>query len=199
MESEIVSKQVLKDYILEYQISQDPDKFKQILARVDNLVLSTVHHCIKKCPHLELEDPEAIYQTALVGLYKAVVKVPSWEDPDHVIARLVAYMRQEIRSNFPYRVLPEQYFNSQNQCVPEETVYEDLDYEMILELLGKLVEEEIITRLELDLITTRYRDGIPCSVLASSHDLSEATIRSKINDGLIRIRSQLRSWGVLEK
>jgi DNA-directed RNA polymerase specialized sigma24 family protein len=198
MDSDNVFKQVIHDKILDFQATEDKDIFEHILIRVDNLVMHTVHLCRTKCPHLLGEDLDALYQTALLGLYKAIKSYPSFEDPDRVLARLSAYMRQEIRSSFPYRVLSDDYIESQDQFVSEETVYADLDFQMLEEFLSRLVEQEIVSQQELDLIVARYKNEIPCSMLAATHDLSEATVRTKIHDGLTRIRFQLRKRGILE-
>ena len=198
MESETVSKEVLRKYILEYQITQDPELFKKILYRTDDLVLYVVHRCLNRCPHLKMEDPDSVYQTGLVGLYKGVVKVLEHESPDKVIARLIAYMKCEIKSNFPYKVLPETYALNLKKYELGESVYSDLEFEFVDEFLTGLVEKKMVTQLELDLVRLRYRDEISCTNLAAKFQISEATVRVRISNALGRIRRQLKLAGIME-
>ena len=194
--AEDILKGIVKDLALEYKRTSDPEVFEKILYRIDLLVLKVVNMSRSICPHLSKEDPEDIYRTAIIGLYKGLKTVKEEESSGITFARLIAYMRSAISSEFPYKVLPELYINSQKDLIEEKSVHENLEFELIKETIENLVIEGVISKFEKDLIFCRYLEEYNCEDLASMFGFSVSKIRKQIDDTLLVIRHQLRIRGI---
>lgn len=199
MESDKIFKEVIQELALQYRNSASTELFERILVRVDNLVLSVVHKCLSIYPHLLLEDLDDVYNVALIGLHNGLLKVKETETIDQTIARLIAYIKCAIKVEFPYKPLPEAYIRTQNQVDltdPGDSVFSELEYEFIQEALQHLVDEDILTQKELDLVNLRYRDDLSCGLIAKHLETTEGTVRKHVQDALLRIQQQFRFRGI---
>lgn len=191
--SEKIFDDVLKDLALSYQKKPDPYVFKSILVRIDLLMLKVVNTVLCLCPHLNKEDPNAVYHAAILGLYKGINSVKEEENSDFITWRLAAYMKSSIRSTFPYKVLPENYIRScVVQEVQEETVFQNLEYHYVMDVLEKLIEEDILDIVDLYYIQQKFVEGISYKDIAKSEGLSVGTVQKRAADALLRIRHQFR-------
>jgi len=191
--SEKVFDNVLKDLALSYQKQPDPNIFKSILLRIDLLMLKVVNTALCLCPHLRKEDPNAIYHAALLGLYNGIKSVKESENSDFITWRLAAYMKSSIRSTFPYKELPESYVRScVKQEVQEKTVYADLEFSFIQEVLETLMEEDIIDKVDIYYIYQKFVHGVSYKDIAASEGLSVGTVQKRVADALLRIKHQFR-------
>lgn len=196
MDIEQVSKEVLKDLVLQYQQDQSPETFGRILEKVDKLILYEIHRLRRKCPHLRQEDTQDLYQTAIVGLYTAISYVTEQDSPDIVLAKLVVYLKAEIKKNFPQANVTFETLKAAEVVEAKDTLFHNLQYNEILEILKQLVISGIVTQKELDLIRMRFAEGLTYRKIAEKNGLYESTVRLKIQKILDRIRHQLRVKGI---
>ena len=84
--------QFVRNLIYRYQETSDPEVFKQILKRVDDLVLSTVFKLRRRWKYLKTLKTGDLYQTGIVGLYDAINTFRTDETENDVPARIIAYI-----------------------------------------------------------------------------------------------------------
>ena len=90
---------ILKELVIEYQTNNDQITFSKILKRVDKLLLLTIHKHVKRRGLLRI-DLRDLYHSAIVGLSRAAKTSPKNEQPEKIIARIIAYVRLEIDNDF---------------------------------------------------------------------------------------------------
>lgn len=190
--SEVILMEVIKDLVMQYQKNPTPELFERILKRVDNLVLKTVNIARSLCPHLLAEDPDDLYQTAIMGLYPAITTTKEDEDPYYVVARLIAYMKCELKKGYPYKVLAPGFLEEQEEFTSDDDIFKNLNYENLLEILNKFVEENLVSSDELDFIKMRYMQDMSCEEISKVSGISTGTVREKIEKAILRIQHQIR-------
>ena len=148
---------VLRELVTEYQQNKDPIVFERILKRVDHLLLNTIHVWVEMKPYLGSIDLRDLYHTAIVGLGKALSTARPQEDGGHIVARVIAYVRNEINADYPLR-------RRKRRCL----VFPIISTQSIhrIKVLGtnfSLVELE--NKLELEEITSKCCDFLPEDVI----------------------------------
>ena len=91
--------EVLPKLVKEYQETGSKKAFEGILKRVDNLIISSLNKYDRYFPYLQRVDFDSKYQTALVGLGKALVSTRPEEDGGKITARILAYIKSELKQS----------------------------------------------------------------------------------------------------
>ncbi|MHA1288431.1 MAG: hypothetical protein ACTSPB_13590 [Candidatus Thorarchaeota archaeon] len=188
-----VPKTVLKELALKYQEDRDGETFERILCRVDNLLLYVVHTLRRKWSQLQLEDIRDLYQTATIGLYNALLTVRIEETPDKVIARIIAYVKSEIRKGFPRPTISSRCGIESFSSLP---VYHQLECECLREVFQSLIDQEIVSDEDFNFLRLRYVYGLPFADIARTTPLHMETVKRRVYDVTNRIRHQLRLRGI---
>jgi DNA-directed RNA polymerase specialized sigma24 family protein len=194
MDIEAVPKQIVQRLCIEFQETEDDVLFQRILIRVDRLVVSIIKKLQRRLYHLQLVDIQDLYQTAIVGLYNGVLKVKEEETADHTVARLIAYMRAEVKKTYPYHRPIQDFERIYQQSVP---VYQDLEFEYLNDIFENLIREGIISRQDFDLLYHKEVDKYTYRALAAVSELHVNTVRARIDAVKNRLRHQLRLRGVV--
>jgi len=143
--------QIIKQLMLEYQKNPTSVLFAKILKRTDKLLLHIVHNLLSTKPHLQEIDIEELYHEAINGLGKAALTIKEKDQDRYVPARIVAYVKAEIRSAYPYH--------------PKEIPLKNKDIKNLncsskTEMLGDLIDlEKLLLKLtyeEQDLLSKRF-------------------------------------------
>lgn len=184
-----VSNEVLKDLSVQYQKTADGEVFKKILERVDKLIYHVVHRLHRG--HLRFENLSDLYQTGVVGVYKAALRIPEDEDPERIPAWFVAYIKSEIQQAFPH---PKHIEASQFEEVwtPEEDPCQGRASECLDVVFKKMLDDKIISEEDVELITLHRIQKLPLDVIAAMKGVCTDTISSRIHRGLLRIQHQVR-------
>lgn len=189
-----LNKEVLKSLCLQYQKEPSVDTFSKILLRVDKLALYVAWGCIGKLPHLKKADLQDVYNSAIVGLYAGVKKIKPDEIPDIVIAKFIAYMKCEIKKDFPSR--PELSMDWVDTEESDKGIYTNLEFECVEENIKKLIEEGIFTQIEINIMKAHFMWEIPYTQLASLYNMHIDSVRKTAQDCVIRLRHQFRIRGI---
>lgn len=210
---------LLKELALEFVDGKDSSIFLEILLKVDNLLLYTIYKARKSKPYLRKVELQDLYQDAIVGTYKALLKFRKEEPGSKLIYKITRYITNEIakhykRTNkvaFPFSVsdiafqvhlyfsdLPhlEMYINQiENKLVEKTPVYKKLELEFMRDRFTKLIEEDVISPEEYDMLIMHCVNNITYKDIAKLFDTSQPTVSRKIRDALNRIRWEFRRRG----
>lgn len=192
----VKSHQALKDLALKYEANGDPRVFVMILIKVDGLLRYLIRKIRRSRPYLCNVEFSDLYQTAVVGLYRAVAKVKVDEHGSKLVYNITRYVANEIinvykdrsghRSSIPFEIA------AQQELVDTIKVYEDLEWEFIRERFYKLIDDGVISLEEFDMITHHFVQGITYKDIARQVGSSTDTISKKVRDSLNRIRYEFR-------
>jgi hypothetical protein len=197
MDIENTSKEVLKGLILQYKQSKDSEVFEQILSRVDKLIEYEVFLLRQKCPHLRREDKQDLYQTAILGLYTAINYVNEEDSPSIVPAKLVVYMKAEIKKTYPNAIIT--CGSPEDLEVPEKGAFDEVEYNEIREVLDGLVNRGIIEKRDLDFLEMKFSLELTLKEISklSSPHVTEECVRRRIQKTLNKIRYEFRKTGII--
>jgi RNA polymerase sigma factor (sigma-70 family) len=192
MSGRTVANEVLKDLVVEYQRTQDDEVFKRILAKIHLLILHVVHQLRHRYKHLKNEVLDDLYQTGVVGIYKAIPRIPTTENPEKIPAWFVSYIKNEILVAFPH---PRTVNASELEeiWIPSE---DDLCQENVSKCLEgvfkRMLNDKVISQEELDLIILHQIQKLPLDTIATMKGVCSDTISSRIHDSLLRIKHRIR-------
>jgi len=197
-----LSHQVLKKLVFEFKKTKDKAIFLKILKRIDNLIVSVVNKFVGKRPQFQNKDNyQDFYHSAIVGVYKGISTAKEFESGRILQARLIAYMKAEIRNfcdNPKERKIVSSIYENKDMIVSGETVYQDLEREFLRERYGKFISDNIITSEEFKLLCMKFVDEMKVKDLVVIVGHSDNWIRKKIKSILRRIRIYLRDKNLEE-
>lgn len=188
-----VTSEVLKDLVTEYQKTSDPVVFSQILLRTDRLVYWTVHQMRRRFWYLRYENMNDLYQTGVVGVYKAALKIPDTEDPKKIPSWFVSYIRNEVLTSFsrPHPVhlseLEEVWAPAKEPDPLHENAAECLEV-----LFKRMLDAKIVSEEEVELIQLNKIRKLSLDTIAVEKGVCSDTVRSRISGALLRIQYKVR-------
>jgi len=197
MDGNLVGTEVLKDLILQYKQSKDNRVFEQILSRVDKLIEYEVFLLRQKCPHLRREDKQDLYQTAILGLYTAINYVNVIDPPEIVLAKLVVYMKGEIKKTYLRGIITCGF--PENLGFSENADFNEIEYNEIMEVLKGLVDRGVIEKRDLDFLEMKFSLELTLKEISQLSDphVTEECIRKRIQKTLNKIRYEFRRMGII--
>lgn len=189
-------KKAVQDYALEFQKTHDPVIFERILVRVDNLLLYLVNKFCRICPHLLKEDPDSLYNTAIIGLYRGVETIKSTETPDITIARIIAYVQAEFKKQFPYKPVPENFVPELYRRDQREAQWYS-EYNSVKAVITQLVKQGAIDEEQALYVAMHFGGGLSFPKIADKLKRQVDVVRDRTNRALKIIRHQFRVRGIL--
>lgn len=211
--------QILKELALEFVSSEDPLIFAKILKRVEYLLLYTIHKVRIAKPYLKKVEQQDLYQTAVIGLYRALLKVKEDEPGSKLIYKITRYIGNEIAKDFkrtgkitvPYSISDvafqvHLYFTDMSQfqahirriedkLVEDAAVYKNLEMGFIRERFSKLLGEGVISFDEFEMLVMRFVDDMTYKDIAKQFGSSSVTVSKRIEDTLNVLRHEFRRRG----
>lgn len=215
----------LKQLALEYAGSKDPIIFMKIIRHTERFLLRTIYRARRVKPYLKKAEMQDLYQTAIIGLHKALLKVDRNEPGSKLLYKISRYVGNEI-SNYnraTYKLtflLRKEDISFQvhldRSCKDKSTwlyasdvsinqlaeklvettpVYKNLELEDIRECFSKMLEEEVINLEELKMISMRFVEGMYYKDIAKQFGLSRITVSKRITKALNRLRYEFRRRG----
>jgi len=211
--------QVLKELALEFVNSKDPSILEKIIKKVDKLLFYTIYKARRSKPYLKKVELQDLYQTAIIGLYRALLKVKEDEPGSKLVYKIGRYTGNEIAKDykrtdkvtFPFSIadvdfqvhlysvdMPQSWKHIsqiEDKLVEDTLVYKNLEMKFIRERFLKLIEEEIISFEEFEMLVLRFVEGMTYTDIARQFGTSQVTISKKIGDALNRLRYEFRRRG----
>lgn len=194
---------ILVDLVTKYREKRDPVIFSKILEETDKLLLNTVYKCIKKWPYLRRVELQDLYQTAILGLYKAISGVHIYKrkivrkKEDKPIARIVGYVKAEIKqvySNYNRRVLGSSVL--EDKCVFEESVSKNLEHEDYMRKLNEYVKSGIVTEQDYSILVRHFADEMTYKIIGEQERLSRAAICVRVKKAIAKLRRAFKRDGI---
>lgn len=212
--------QILKELALEFESSRDPAIFATILIRVEKFLFSIIHKAMRCKPYLRKIELQDHYQTAVLGLYKALLKVKKDEPGSKLIYKIRRYVNNEIakcnrktnKVSFPFSVadiafqvhlhsadMPqsEGYIGQiENKLVERGLVYKNLELEFVRERFSKLIEEDVLSFEEFEMLVMRFVNEMTYKDIAKQVGTTSITVSKKIENTLniLKFEFRRRNW-----
>lgn len=188
---------IIKRLVLKYQSNRSAQLFEQILERVDCILIGIVRKLSKL--HFFVEpNIQDMYQTAIIGMAKAIDSFKEVDSPNKILLRLFVYIRKEMFQQYGRKRLPlaEVYRNR-----PERSLAPSVDRNLIQEdrkhFLTSLITKGIVSESEMELLVLRYVDGKSISRIivenGDSWGKTRGIVTNRINLILTRIREEIGS------
>jgi len=195
METAVDKHQALKDLALKFDESSDPQVFVRVLLKVDKLLKFQIWQIRRRNPHLCEVDFYDLYQTAVIGLYRALAKVREDEPGGKLIYNIRRYIDNEIVKDYkdPSRSLVCVPFDVvQDELFDTTEVYADLEREFIRDRFEKLIKDGVISQEEFAQVHKHFVEGVSYKDTARRGRHSTGTISKKVRDSLNRLRFEFR-------
>jgi len=192
-------RQILKKLALEYKQTHEQVIFCKILKRIEGLIIHTIVKFLSVRPHLQGVDLQEYYNSAIVGLHNALNTVKESENEDQLIARFIAYMKDEMLKISSETVKRKAFYVvSKVDVVSEESIYRDLECEFLRERFQKLIADEVISFEEFNLLVMKFVNDMTYKDIAKKVGRNYQWVSITINNSLNRIRRELRRQGLEE-
>jgi RNA polymerase sigma factor (sigma-70 family) len=162
-------RQVVRELVTEYQKAKDQGHkdearaiSERILKRVDKMIITSILKILKYRIHLRKVDIQDLYQTGIVGFYKAINTAKD-EDGNKITARIVAYIKSEINSTYPHRrekkIPYERRYVGKFFEVIDDSAYNSVEAGCILEKLADFVSSGELDKIDVSIFLYRFMFG----------------------------------------
>jgi len=211
--------QILKELALKFVSSKDPLIFAKIVKRVEKLLLYTIYKARRTKPYLKKVELQDLYQTAVIGLYRALLKVKEDEPGSKLVYKITRYVGNEIAKDnkrtdkitVPYSIadvafqvhlyftdmpqFQEHISQIENKLVEDAVVYKNLEMEFIRERFSKLLEDEVLSFEEFEMLVMHFVDNKTYKDIAKQFGYSHVTVSKRTNNTLNKLRFEFRRRG----
>jgi RNA polymerase sigma factor (sigma-70 family) len=204
----------LKDLAIRFRDSGDSDIFRRILQRISQLLGSIVYNIQRKRPQLKRMEKQDLYHAAIIGLYKAVLKVKEEEIEDYLVNGIIASANHEIikwGKNPREKSFSSSFIEDNIEEWPpwakgvwsgghvkqfyDEPVYKDLECEFVRDRFKKLIEEGVIEEEDFKILTMRVVENMTYANIAKKVGVSHQGVGRRVKRTLGKIRSEFRKRG----
>ena len=186
---------VIKNLILEHQRTSEQAIFIQILERVEGLLLLAIFHCFRWTPSLQGSDLQDLYQTSILGLYRAIDTIEERDDPNAVPIRIMACVASEIDKMYGKhsreKIDSHRFLSIKNQTISDKEMFKDLEMEDTRRMFSRLISEEVITNEEFEMVKLKFVDGIIEKEIAKKFGVVQSTVSSRISKTLIKMKKAI--------
>lgn len=188
--------QLLKELALEFVETKNPNIFTEIIKKVDRLLLYTIHKARKRRYHLKNVALQDLYHSAIVGLYRALLKVKADEPGSKIITKIVRYVTNEIVKDNKRSKEKSFALSDEDKLVDNTLVYKDLEMEFIRERFWKLIDDDVISLEEFEMIVMRFINDMTLEEIAAQFGNSKDTVSKTIENVLHRMKYEFtkRGW-----
>jgi len=189
--------QYLKKLALEYVSFRDPLIFEAIVIKVEKLLMYTISKIRKHLPYFRTVEIQDLYQDAIVGLHKGLLKVKEDEPDTKVLYWIVRNVTDEIvrcnkrvkKSAQPFEKIVDE------ELVDNTPVYKDLELAAIRERFWKLMDEDVLSFDEFQMLIMRVIHGMTYKDIAKQFGSTKVTVSKRIKDVLNKLRYEFRRRG----
>ncbi len=201
--------EILAGLFEEYRQNRDAVSFAKILKRVDLLLLKTIHRYTSYQPHLAKVSFWDLYQTSIVGLGRAILSGKSTEAPEKTTARIVSYVKGELKKTYPLDTLHrfctfKLMGDSVQDCKPwaqsqedRQAVEHNAELSMLRDKYKQMLADRVMSEEEFDLFVRRFGWGWSCPTIAADVGCSSEKIRLSTNRILQLMRENLENYEIV--
>jgi DNA-directed RNA polymerase specialized sigma24 family protein len=191
--------EVLKSLAMEWQAETDTTKkdmvFKKILVRVDKLLVHIANKLKGYRRELQDVDDQELYQTAILGLYRGIASVKPNDPGRRVVARIISYVKEEIRKNFLVQRGPKNRISLDEMTFEVEaktqtSVTSAMEVEEISSAIQKLVDTYVLPQGDVDMFLKHTIEGVPFNALAKGAGIHETTAARRVHS----VRNEIRKF-----
>ena len=189
--------------IVQYQVDREPEVFHQLLAQFDRLLVVFImkilayEFCLRKIPKQEL------YHSAVIGLHRALLKIPQDVIPKLVPYWIKSYVKVEIFATYRHILREREYsithasevhtddllgYETASARNPLQAIHAHLLYESIM-------EADILSLREKKVLKMHYIDGMEHCEIAPKLKISYNYVRVCV----YRIKKKLQKYFELEE
>jgi RNA polymerase sigma factor (sigma-70 family) len=193
-----IQNQILKDLVLEYQNSKSGILFHKILKRVDKLIVYIIYKYRKTLPYLQSEDIRDLYQASVIGISKALkLNLPENDETgDKLIARIIGYIKAEIRQEYPDHKHEVASLDSvpdlDSKFMSPDLVSKNLEIQDDINKLMKLVEKGVVSKQDFRILTKKFVEKKSYTVIGEEEGLHRTTVALRIKNALKKIRREFK-------
>jgi len=177
---------VLKELFLDYKTSPSLDTFEKILKRVDEFILYVVKDLKRSRYYLKTIDTGEMYQTGIIGIYKAIDTFEVADDCIMIPARMKICIRKSILDAYkcykkelivedPHGIAIEPLLSTEFSQF-EGSVYLNEDCDLVVKHINKLVVDGKLTKEDLVVIKERIMLKKPLRIVAHMLHVSHQTV-----------------------
>lgn len=189
--------QKLKGLIGQYQLTNSPIVFEQIMKRIDRFIVYNVRR-FKQAKYLRPVREEDLYQTAILGAYEAIKIFPNNGRPEDISDYLKSYMRRKVNSTYGYLKREFSIYNVEivDGCInndkflldPIITLFRKFEVDDILSVVSKLIISKELTLFEVEILHERLILDETYKVIARKHNCSIGKIYTNYRIVLNKLR-----------
>lgn len=195
---------VLTGLVDRYREKRDPIIFDKILKATDLLLLSVIYKCVKKWPYLKQVGLQDLYQTAILGLYKAISGIQIYKRrvrkdklKDKIVARIVGYIKAEIKQTYSYYNRKVLNFSAlEDKCIFEESVSKNLEHEDCMRKLNEYVKSGVVTEQDYGILLKHFVGEMTYKTIGEEEGLSKTAICVRVKKAIEKLRRAFKRDGI---
>jgi RNA polymerase sigma factor (sigma-70 family) len=160
-------------------------RFRQILIRIDKLIIYKIGKIKRQYQRLEKEENDEIYNTAILGVYRALNSVKDTDSGATIQARILSYIKEEIRKTYiqhKTEIINGTISGDEVGLVYNNPEFSNIDYEDLKAVINKLIVNFIIPQEDFDIFVEHYVNGKSYQEISKTLGVHHATIANRIKN-----------------
>lgn len=186
----------IRNMVSEWKATNDINEkrriFNRILTSVDRMLVSTIYRYIRIHKELVGVDQQDLYQTAIIGLYRAINGVKDYDPGRRILTRIVTYVKLEINNAYLNRSSKAQILKSsivEDLKFPEPD-FTSFDAEEMWCLVSKLIDNGEIIEDDFKMVIDHVVHGKSYPKIGKAKGLNKNTVGKRIRATLKVIRDK---------
>jgi hypothetical protein len=171
-----------KKLMIMYGQAPTADNFAQLLQEVDDHLVICIRVLRSKCPILVFEDPQDLYQCAIVGLSKACKVMTIEHDAERLDTRIFFYVKEAVYTTYLriHREKHKLHKVAKLEKADVRPVWADLLFDDFEQTVRRLIKRGVISYRDYQMFVQHFAYKRTYKTLSKEFKLNPFTIRDHI-------------------
>lgn len=160
-------------------------KFEQILIRIDRLIIYKIGKLKSQYNRLCKEENDELYNTAIVGVYRALETVKDTDSGATIQARILSYIKEEIRKTYlqhKTEIVTGTISGDEKGLIYNNPEYSNIDYEDLKTVVNKLIANFTIPQEDFLTFVEHYVNKKSFKDISKTLGVHYSTIANRVNN-----------------
>jgi len=186
---------IIKDLVVLWKSNSNKNfYFEKILKRIDKLIIYKIGKLKRQYKQLSAVPNQDLYNTAILGIYRALDSVKDKDSGATIQARILSYIKEEIRKIYmPHKkeIITENIEKWENKIESKEPEFTTIEYEELREIVNKLIDNFQLPKEDFDIFIDHYLNRKTYKKIAEELKVHHTTIANRIKNVKNLLRKSL--------
>lgn len=175
---------ILKDFVTLWKSGENKEfYFKKILERIDKLIVYKVGKLTLQYAVLLNVESQDLYNTAILGVYRALDSVKDTDDGARIQARILSYIKEEIRKTYMQHrkeIVTNSLTGKEDNMASKEPEFTSLECDELKDTVNELIANFKMPKEDFEIFVEHTINNVSYKEIAKKLRIHYTTVANRI-------------------